>query len=264
VPPPPFRIRLGGYAPPESVHTQAARFFKAAVEAEAGGAVAVDVFHNVLDFGYAFGDLVEMVRSGLLTCAYASTAYLAEAVPSLGAFDLPFLFAGRPAAHAAMDGAIGDLLAREAEAHLGLTWLGYWENGFRHVTSRQGPVTSLADLAGLRIRIQPNAIHERTFALLGAVPVPTDIKDLLPAILEGRVLDLTYMEYELLKLLASSPGRVFTREEILARVWGYDYFGGMRTVDVHVRRLRAKFGQDHAWLIETVRSVGYRFAQIRA
>jgi DNA-binding response OmpR family regulator len=67
-----------------------------------------------------------------------------------------------------------------------------------------------------------------------------------------------------LKLLASSPGRVFTREEILARVWGYDYFGGMRTVDVHVRRLRAKFGQDHAWLIETIRSVGYRFAQVRA
>ena len=83
------------------------------------------------------------------------------------------------------------------------------------------------------------------------------------AILEGRILDLTYMEYELLKLLAATPGRVFTREEVLARVWGYDYFGGMRTVDVHVRRLRAKFGQDHAWLIETVRSVGYRFAQIR-
>jgi DNA-binding response OmpR family regulator len=82
--------------------------------------------------------------------------------------------------------------------------------------------------------------------------------------LDGRGLDLTYMEFELLKLLASSPGRVFTREDILARVWGYDYFGGMRTVDVHVRRLRAKFGPDHASLIETIRSVGYRFAQVRA
>ena len=187
MPPPAFRIRLGGYAPPESVHTQAARFFKAAVEAEAGGAVAVDVFHNVLDFGYAFGDLVEMVRSGLLTCAYASTAYLAEAAPALGAFDLPFLFADRRAAHAAMDGPLGELVAEEAQAHLGLLCLGYWENGFRHVTSRRGPVTSLRDLDGLRIRIQPNAIHERTFALLGAVPVPTDLKDLLPAITQGRV-----------------------------------------------------------------------------
>jgi DNA-binding response OmpR family regulator len=82
------------------------------------------------------------------------------------------------------------------------------------------------------------------------------------ATLQGRVLDLTYMEYELLKLLARHPGRVYTREEILAHVWGFDYFGGMRTVDVHVRRLRAKLGQDHAWLIETVRSVGYRFSQV--
>jgi len=182
-----LRIRLGGYAPADSVHTQAARAFKEAIEREAGGAVVVDVFHNVLDFGYSFGDLLEMVRAGVLTCCYASTAYLAEAVPALGAFDLPFLFADRAAAHAAMDGALGELLAGEAEAGLGLACLGYWENGFRHVTSRRGPVTCLGDLAGLRIRIQPNAIHRRTFELLGAVPVPTDIKDLLPAIAEGRV-----------------------------------------------------------------------------
>ena len=182
-----LRIRFGGYAPADSVHTQAARAFKEAVERESGGAVVVDVFHNVLDFGYSFGDLVEMVRAGLLTCAYASTAYLAEAAPALGAFDLPFLFEDRATAHAAMDGALGDLLASEAKARLGLAALGYWENGFRHVTSRRGPLTSLADLAGLRIRIQPSPIHRRAFELLGAVPVPTDLRDLLPAIAEGRV-----------------------------------------------------------------------------
>jgi DNA-binding response OmpR family regulator len=82
--------------------------------------------------------------------------------------------------------------------------------------------------------------------------------------LDGRVLDLTFMEYELLKLLMTSPGRVYKREEILSLVWGYDYFGGMRTVDVHVRRVRAKLSQDHAWLIETVRGVGYRLAEVRA
>jgi DNA-binding response OmpR family regulator len=82
--------------------------------------------------------------------------------------------------------------------------------------------------------------------------------------LDGRALDLTFMEYELLKLLMGAPGRVYTREEILSLVWGYDYFGGMRTVDVHVRRVRAKLGQDHAWLIETVRGVGYRLAEVRA
>ena len=74
-------------------------------------------------------------------------------------------------------------------------------------------------------------------------------------------LDLTFMEYELLKFLATHPGRVFTRETLLSRVWGYEYYGGARTVDVHVRRLRAKLGEEHAALIQTVRSVGYRFGQ---
>ncbi len=81
------------------------------------------------------------------------------------------------------------------------------------------------------------------------------------AAVAARVLDLTYMEYELLRFLASHPGKVFTRETLLNRVWGYEYYGGARTVDVHIRRLRAKLGEEHAHLIQTVRSVGYRFGQ---
>ncbi len=83
------------------------------------------------------------------------------------------------------------------------------------------------------------------------------------AAISGRPLDLTYMEYELLKFLSSNPGKVFTRETLLSRVWGYDYYGGARTVDVHVRRLRAKLSEEHAPLIQTVRSVGYRFGEAR-
>jgi DNA-binding response OmpR family regulator len=81
--------------------------------------------------------------------------------------------------------------------------------------------------------------------------------------IDGRPLDLTYMEYELLKFLASNPGRVFTRETLLSRVWGYEYYGGARTVDVHIRRLRAKLGEERAGLIQTVRSVGYKFGESR-
>jgi len=81
--------------------------------------------------------------------------------------------------------------------------------------------------------------------------------DTYQATIDGERLDLTHMEYELLKFLASSPGRVFTREVLLSRVWGYDYFGGARTVDVHIRRLRSKLGDDHASMIQTIRSVGY-------
>jgi DNA-binding response OmpR family regulator len=83
------------------------------------------------------------------------------------------------------------------------------------------------------------------------------------AAIDDHPLDLTYMEYELLKFLAQHPGRVFTRETLLSRVWGYEYYGGARTVDVHIRRLRAKLGEEHANLISTVRSVGYRFGQSR-
>ena len=83
------------------------------------------------------------------------------------------------------------------------------------------------------------------------------------AYIGSRPIDLTYMEYELLKFFATNPGKVFTRETLLSRVWGYEYYGGARTVDVHVRRLRAKLGEVHANLIQTVRSVGYRFGQSR-
>ena len=75
---------------------------------------------------------------------------------------------------------------------------------------------------------------------------------------DGEPVDFAYMEYELLKFLATHPGRVFSREALLNRVWGYDYYGGARTVDVHVRRVRAKLGSEHG-RIQTVRSVGYRF-----
>ena len=81
--------------------------------------------------------------------------------------------------------------------------------------------------------------------------------------LRGHSLDLTYKEFELLKFLAQHPGRVFSRGQLLQEVWGYDYFGGTRTVDVHVRRLRAKLGPEHEALIGTVRNVGYRFVPER-
>jgi DNA-binding response OmpR family regulator len=79
--------------------------------------------------------------------------------------------------------------------------------------------------------------------------------------LRGRPLDLTYKEFELLKYLAQHPGRVFSRAQLLQEIWGYDYFGGTRTVDVHVRRLRAKLGAEHESLIGTVRNVGYKLDQ---
>jgi DNA-binding response OmpR family regulator len=106
----------------------------------------------------------------------------------------------------------------------------------------------------------------------GAPEVPDEIRsgDLAideatySARLRSRPLDLTFKEFELLKFLAQHPGRVFTRAHLLQEVWGYDYFGGTRTVDVHIRRLRAKLGPEHDALIGTVRNVGYRFVPRKA
>jgi DNA-binding response OmpR family regulator len=111
--------------------------------------------------------------------------------------------------------------------------------------------------------------HLRWRAGRGAGPEVASYGDLVlnfetyQAAIDGKPLDLTYMEYELLKFFVSHPGKVFTREQLLSRVWGYEYYGGARTVDVHVRRLRAKLGEEHANFIQTVRSVGYRFGQTR-
>ena len=106
-----------------------------------------------------------------------------------------------------------------------------------------GRKASLAPAAPDEIRSGDLAIDEATYT----------------ARLRARALDLTFKEFELLKFLAQHPGRVFTRAHLLQEVWGYDYFGGTRTVDVHVRRLRAKLGAEHEALIGTVRNVGYRF-----
>lgn len=120
--------------------------------------------------------------------------------------------------------------------------------------------TSPAEVATRLSHLFVRAGHGLSAELIDQGPLILNLETYQAAV-SGRVLDLTYMEYELLRFLASHPGRVFSRETLLSRVWGYEYYGGARTVDVHVRRLRAKLGEEHAHLIQTVRSVGYRFGQ---
>ncbi len=116
---------------------------------------------------------------------------------------------------------------------------------------------------GVEVEIRINKILKKfgkqiskTIISYGPIVINTDTYQVL---CDNRPLDLAYMEYELLKFLVSKPGKVYSRQSLLSRVWGYEYYGGARTVDVHVRRLRAKLGQEHENLVQTVRSVGYRF-----
>jgi DNA-binding response OmpR family regulator len=107
-----------------------------------------------------------------------------------------------------------------------------------------------------RARRRVNGVPDDNVVRIGSLEVNLATYQVAIA---GRPIDFTYMEYELLKFLVTHPGRVFSREALLSRVWGFDYYGGARTVDVHVRRVRAKLGAEHAGRIKTVRSVGYRF-----
>jgi DNA-binding response OmpR family regulator len=114
--------------------------------------------------------------------------------------------------------------------------------------------------ARLRLSIERRAAHTGPDAVTHVGELTVD-EATYTARLRGRPLDLTYKEFELLKFLAQHPGRVFSRAQLLQEVWGYDYYGGTRTVDVHVRRLRAKLGTDHDAMIGTVRNVGYKFVR---
>lgn len=112
-----------------------------------------------------------------------------------------------------------------------------------------------------RIRVL-TAAAESQAAVISSAGVTID-EAAYAARVDGQHLDLTFTEFELLKFLVQHPDRVFSREQLLSQVWGYDYYGGTRTVDVHVRRLRAKLGPEHEALIGTVRNVGYRFVSRR-
>jgi DNA-binding response OmpR family regulator len=140
------------------------------------------------------------------------------------------------------------------------------EGGLAGITSDWGIDDVLLDTAGpaeveARLRLAVGRLNAATASSSGLIKAGelTIDPDTYAAKLKGRPLDLTYKEFELLKFLAQHPGRVFTRDQLLREVWGYDYFGGTRTVDVHVRRLRAKLGSEYESMIGTVRQVGYKF-----
>jgi DNA-binding response OmpR family regulator len=113
----------------------------------------------------------------------------------------------------------------------------------------------------LRLAMVRRRVGQIDDATVRLGPLTLDI-DAYRASLAGRPLDLTFKEFELLRFLAERRGRVFTRPALMREVWGYDFYGGTRTVDVHIRRLRAKLGPEHEGLIETVRGVGYRAADL--
>jgi tripartite ATP-independent transporter DctP family solute receptor len=180
-------IRMAGYGPPTTGFSKALKFIGDKLIAEFGDGVAVDYVWNIMDHGYKAEDILTLVENGEMTLAYQSSSYLTDRVPELGFVDLPFLFANNAQARAAMDGALGEFLVRKTEERVGYRILGWYENGFRHISNRLRPIHLPADMKGMKIRVLQSEIHRRTFELLGAHAMRMDLTEAIAMIKAGTL-----------------------------------------------------------------------------
>ena len=180
-------IRMAGYGPPTTGFSKALKFIGDRLIAEFGDGVAVDYVWNIMDHGHKAEDILTLVENGEITLAYQSSSYLTDRVPELGFVDLPFLFANNTQARAAMDGALGEFLVRKTEDRVGYRILGWYENGFRHISNRLRPIHLPADMKGMKIRVLQSEIHRRTFELLGAHAMRMDLSEAIAMIKAGAL-----------------------------------------------------------------------------
>lgn len=181
------QIRMGGYGPATTGFSRALKRIGDRLEAEFGDRIDIKYVWNIMDLGYQAQDILWLVEHGLLTLGYQSSSYLTDRVPELGLVDLPFLFEKTERARACIDGALGQMLVRKIEERVDYRILGFFENGFRHLSNRLRPVRTPSDLASMRIRVLPSKVQERTFELLGAVPLRMDLIEAIAMIVAGEL-----------------------------------------------------------------------------
>jgi tripartite ATP-independent transporter DctP family solute receptor len=182
-----IKIRMGGYGPPSTSFSRSLKLIGDTLVARLGDRVSIHYVWNIMDFGYRAEEILSLVEDGILTLGYQSSSYLTDRVPELGFVDLPFLFERRDEARAAIDGELGRYLAKKIEARVNYCILGYFENGFRHISNRLRTIRAPADLAGMRIRVLPSEVQARTFELLGAIPLRWDLTEAIAAIKTGAI-----------------------------------------------------------------------------
>ena len=183
----PIQIRMGGYGPPTTTHSRALKFIGDRLEEQFGDGVDVKYIWNIMDFGYRADEILWLTECGILTMSYQSTSYLTDRVPELEFVDLPFLFADLDEARAAFDGSLGRYLDERIEAGFNYRMLGYFENGFRHISNKLRPIHLPADLADMKIRMLPSDMHVRTFDLLGAEPLRMDLTEAIEQVVNGTL-----------------------------------------------------------------------------
>src|SRR5437764_2427664 len=185
--PEPIAIRMAGYGPPTTSFSRALKLIGDTLSARFGDRIKVDYVWNIMDHGHRAEEILTLVENGAMTLGYQSSSYLTDRVPELGFVDLPFLFEQRDQARAAIDGELGRFLSRSIEARINYQILGYFENGFRHISNRLRTVRTPSDLKGMRIRVLPSEVQARTFELLGAIPLRWDLTEAIAAIKAGTI-----------------------------------------------------------------------------
>ncbi|MFZ1214259.1 MAG: TRAP transporter substrate-binding protein [Pseudolabrys sp.] len=183
----PIKIRMGGYGPPSTGFSKSLKLIGDKLEAQFGNDVAVEYVFNIMDHGHKAEDILTLVVDGSMTLGYQSSSYLTDRVPELGFVDLPFLFSTNGQARAAMDGELGRFLVRKTEERINYRILGWFENGFRHISNRLRPIHVPADMKGMKIRVLPSEIHKRTFELLGAIAMRMDLTEAIAMIKAGTL-----------------------------------------------------------------------------
>ena len=183
----PIRILMGGYSPSDTGFSQALKRVGDRVTKAMGRDVEVKYVYNILDLGYRAEDILWLVESGVLTLGYQSSSYMTDRVPDVGAADLPFIFSETTAARAAMDGRFGQLLTERIEGGMDYRILGYFENGFRHISNKVRTIRTPSDLKGISIRVLPSKILASTFELFGASPKIMDLTEALVGVKAGTL-----------------------------------------------------------------------------
>lgn len=183
----PIHIRMGGYGPASTGFSKSLKFIGDKLQAAFGDDVAVEYVWNIMDHGHKAEEILTLVENGEMTLGYQSSSYLTDRVPELGFVDLPFLFVNNAQARAAMDGELGAHLARKIEQRCDYRILGWFENGFRHISNRLRPVHRPADMQGMKIRVLPSEIQKRTFELIGAIAMRMDLTEAIAMIKAGTL-----------------------------------------------------------------------------
>jgi TRAP-type C4-dicarboxylate transport system substrate-binding protein len=170
-------FRFGGYQGPSSINTRGAVRFGEVLERELGSFVTFELVGDVLALGRNSGDLPGMVESGELAACYMSTVRFAADVAELKILELPFVVRDRPTAIRALQGSLGALFTARMRERTPYRALGFWDNGFRHVTNKVRPIHTPADCAGIRIRTQMSVLHAEALGAMGFEPISVDIKE---------------------------------------------------------------------------------------